>query len=95
MLYYSQIPNRNAAQPILNETVVRKMTKKQLSMNDTSFKTSLMEKIAYGMGDTACNVVFAITSSLIVYFYTNVIGMSAALVGTILPPATSTISFIL
>lgn len=48
------------------------MTKKQLSMNDTSFKTSLMEKIAYGMGDTACNVVFAITSSLIVYFYTNV-----------------------
>ena len=53
-------------------------------MNDTSFKTSLMEKIAYGMGDTACNVVFAITSSLIVYFYTNVIGMSAALVGTIL-----------
>ena len=60
------------------------MTKKQLSMNDTSFKTSLMEKIAYGMGDTACNVVFAITSSLIVYFYTNVIGMSAALVGTIL-----------
>ena len=47
------------------------MTKKQLSMNDTSFKTSLMEKIAYGMGDTACNVVFAITASLFVYFYTN------------------------
>ena len=84
--YYTIVksPNRNAAQPILNEKVVRKMTKKQLSMNDTSFKTSLMEKIAYGMGDTACNVVFAITSSLIVYFYTNVIGMSAALVGTIL-----------
>lgn len=48
------------------------------------FKTSLIEKIAYGMGDVACNVVVAITSSLLVYFYTNVIGISAALVGTIL-----------
>ena len=47
-------------------------------------KTSLMEKFAYGMGDVACNVVFAITSSLLVYFYTNVVGVSAALVGTIL-----------
>lgn len=36
------------------------------------------------MGDVACNVVFAITSSLLVYFYTNVAGVSAALVGTIL-----------
>lgn len=50
----------------------------------TVFKTSMMEKIAYGMGDVACNVVFAITSSLLVYFYTNVVGVSAALVGTIL-----------
>lgn len=48
------------------------------------YKTTLIEKIAYGMGDVACNVVFAITSSLLVYFYTNVIGVSAALVGTIL-----------
>ncbi len=36
------------------------------------------------MGDVACNVVFAITSSLLVYFYTNVVGVSAALVGSIL-----------
>lgn len=49
-----------------------------------TLKTSLIEKIAYGMGDVACNVVFAITSSLLVYFYTNVIGISAALVGAIL-----------
>lgn len=37
-------------------------------------KTSISEKIAYGMGDVACNVVYALTSGLIVYFYTNVIG---------------------
>ena len=50
----------------------------------TVYKTSTLEKVAYGMGDVACNVVFAITSSLLVYFYTNVAGVSAALVGTIL-----------
>lgn len=48
------------------------------------FRTSIAEKIAYAMGDVACNVVFALTSGLIVYFYTNVIGISAGLVGTIL-----------
>lgn len=47
-------------------------------------KTSLFEKISYGMGDVACNVVFALTSGLVVYFYTNVMGISAALVGTII-----------
>lgn len=49
-----------------------------------TFRTSLAEKIAYGMGDVACNVVFALTSGLVVYFYTNVVGVSAGLVGTIL-----------
>ncbi|MGG5317651.1 MFS transporter [Enterococcus sp. AZ072] len=48
------------------------------------FKTSLSEKIAYGMGDVACNVVYALTSGLLVYFYTNVIGVPAGVVGTIL-----------
>ena len=42
------------------------------------------ENIAYGLGDVACNVVFALTMSMSTYFYTNVVGMSAALVGTIL-----------
>lgn len=51
---------------------------------DETFRTSTKEKIAYGMGDVACNVVFAISSGLIVYFYTNVVGISAGLVGTIL-----------
>lgn len=45
---------------------------------------SVKENVAYGLGDVACNVVFALTMSLSTYFYTNVIGMSAALVGTIL-----------
>ena len=30
----------------------------------TNVKTSIFEKISYGMGDVACNVVFALTSGL-------------------------------
>ncbi|MDF2653764.1 MAG: sugar transporter [Bacillota bacterium] len=53
--------------------------------NDTGMvKTRITEKIAYGMGDVACNVVFALTSGLVVYFYTNVMGISAGLVGIIM-----------
>lgn len=58
------------------------------SSNQTSakrgFRTSIAEKIAYGMGDVACNVTFAFTSGLLVYFYTNVMSISAGLIGTIL-----------
>ena len=50
----------------------------------TNVKTSIFEKISYGMGDVACNVVFALTSGLITYFYTNVMSVSAALVGMIM-----------
>lgn len=60
------------------------MITKQEQALDASFRTRVPEKVAYGMGDVACNVVFALTSGLIVYFYTNVIGISAGLVGTIL-----------
>ena len=52
--------------------------------DSSNVKTSVFEKISYGMGDVACNVVFALTSGLVVYFYTNVMGISAAMVGTII-----------
>lgn len=54
------------------------------SRSGDAVKIRIGEKVAYGSGDVACNVVFALTMSLATYFYTNVIGMSAALVGTIL-----------
>ena len=50
----------------------------------TNVKTSIFEKISYGMGDVACNVVFALTSGLITYFYTNVMSVLAAMVGMIM-----------
>ncbi len=60
------------------------MASNQTQARAATFRTGIAEKIAYGMGDVACNVVFALTSGLVVYFYTNVVGISAGLVGTIL-----------
>lgn len=47
-------------------------------------KIHLKEKFSYGLGDVACNVVFALTTSLLIYFYTNVVGMDVSLIGTIM-----------
>lgn len=56
----------------------------QTAADMSNVKTSVFEKISYGMGDVACNVVFALTSGLVTYFYTNVMSISAALIGTIM-----------
>lgn len=58
--------------------------RENVQRNQMNVKTSIFEKFSYGMGDVACNVVFALTSGLVTYFYTNVIGVSAGLVGMIL-----------
>ena len=52
--------------------------------DSANVKTSIFEKISYGMGDVACTVVFALTSGLVTYFYTNVMSVSAGLVGMIM-----------
>ncbi len=40
------------------------------------------EKIAYGLGDTASNLIFQTVMLFLTYFYTDVYGLSAAAVGT-------------
>lgn len=47
-------------------------------------KLSLKEKFCYAIGDPACNVVFALTTTLLTFFYTDYIGISAGLVGMIM-----------
>ncbi|RHM52826.1 MFS transporter [Mitsuokella sp. AF33-22] len=44
---------------------------------------SLREKICYGLGDTACNVVFGICATLLTFFYTDYIGINPMTVGMI------------
>lgn len=45
-------------------------------------KLSIKEKVGFGLGDTASNLVWATLMSFIMYFYTDVFGIAAAAVGT-------------
>jgi glycoside/pentoside/hexuronide:cation symporter, GPH family len=45
-------------------------------------KLSIKEKVGYGLGDTASNLVWATLMSFIMYYYTDVFGIAAAAVGT-------------
>ena len=47
-------------------------------------KISMKEKIAYGLGDTSCNIVVGLTTSLLTFFYTDYIGVSVGMVGLII-----------
>ena len=47
-------------------------------------RLSLVEKIGYGLGDTASNIVFQVVINLMVFYYTDVYGLSAAAVGTLM-----------
>lgn len=44
---------------------------------------SIREKIAYGLGDTASNIIFQTVMMFLLIFYTDVVGLSPALVGTL------------
>lgn len=52
--------------------------------NNNLGKLSLKERISYGMLDTAGQLVFAMISSYLLYFYTDVAGISIAAAGMIL-----------
>jgi len=53
-------------------------------------KLSLAEKVGYGLGDTASNFVWALMMNFIMYFYTDIFGITAAATGTMLLVARST-----
>jgi GPH family glycoside/pentoside/hexuronide:cation symporter len=43
----------------------------------------IKEKIAYGLGDTASNIIFQTVMMFLLIYYTDVVGLSPALVGTL------------
>lgn len=45
---------------------------------------SVKEKIGFGMGDAACNMVWGAITMFLTYFYTDIFGLAPALVGTLL-----------
>lgn len=44
---------------------------------------SFREKICYGLGDSACNVVYGLCSTLLTFFYTDYVGVNAFVVGMV------------
>lgn len=53
-------------------------------------RLSLLEKAGYGLGDTASNFVWALMMNFIMYFYTDIFGITAAATGTMLLVARAT-----
>lgn len=47
-------------------------------------RVSLKEKLAYGVGDGGCNFVWTTIGSFLTLYYTDSVGISAAVVGTIM-----------
>jgi GPH family glycoside/pentoside/hexuronide:cation symporter len=52
--------------------------------NQESGRIGWRIRFAYGCGDTACNVVFGMISTLLTLFYTDYVGISAAAVGLVM-----------
>ena len=63
---------------------IRMQSKPARAADPQYARIGVTEKLAYGTGDVACNVVFALTTSLLLYFYTNVVHMDVLVVGMIL-----------
>ena len=53
-------------------------------MSTDSKKLSVREKLAYGLGDSAANLVGATQATFLLFFYTDVLGISAKAAGAIL-----------
>ena len=54
----------------------------EVTKNEDEIRFS--EKLGYGLGDFACNIVWNSLSMFILYFYTDVIGMPAAIMSTMM-----------
>jgi GPH family glycoside/pentoside/hexuronide:cation symporter len=83
-----QIRLKNSSRPgKLNPRI--KLVKQQENAKETNMengfpKLSIKEKIGYGLGDTASNLFFQTFIIYLLYFYTDVFGISAAALGTML-----------
>lgn len=50
----------------------------------STVKLTTKEKIAYGLGDTGSNIVFQVVINFMMFFYTDVFGITAAAAGTLM-----------
>lgn len=60
------------------------LPKKNDISTQSNEKIGITEKVGYGLGDLATNFAWASMSMFIVYFYTDIVGISAGIIGTII-----------
>ncbi len=51
---------------------------------ESNQKLSLLEKVSYGLGDTGSNLIYAVVTTYLTFYFTDVYGIGAAAVGTLL-----------
>lgn len=67
------------------KSVAEILNYKQKGKNmDEFIKVPMPEKLAYCFGDPALTLMYTMTTTLLIYFYTNVVGISAGAVGMIM-----------
>ena len=50
----------------------------------TNKKISIIERVAYGLGDFGCNIIYTAMTAYLLFYYTDYAGVSAVAVGTII-----------
>lgn len=53
-------------------------------MQKNVYAISLKERLAYALGDVGCNFVWSVIASFLILYYTDSVGISAAVVGTLM-----------
>ena len=61
-----------------------KNTQTEVSKSQYAETISLGEKIAYGGGDLASNLILVLTFTFVTFFYTDALGLNAGIIGTIM-----------
>ncbi|WP_411344403.1 MFS transporter [Paenibacillus sp. WLX1005] len=55
-----------------------------VELNGSAEKISFRERFGYGIGDLATNLIYASMASFLTFFYTDTVGISAGVIGTIM-----------
>ena len=53
-------------------------------IDDTAQRLKIRERISYGMGDVGGNLIFATAGTFLLFYFTDVVGIGAAIAGTLL-----------
>ena len=57
---------------------------KKFTNENASEKVTVKERLAYGCGDFSSNIMYSAMAAFLLFYYTDVVGVSAAAVGVIM-----------